>query len=146
MLDAKLVASVQSLIDPEKTVSSAFIAIRGPRPGVEALSLFPFALAVLLTDSLPLAVFVGVVALMAVVATRKIRTVALTDRSVVLLANSYPHPVSPTRLLTRLPRYGAIAPPDESKRDKRILINGKSYWLYARDLDESRRMARLTTA
>ena len=92
VLDSKLVASVQALIDSDETVSSAFVAVKGSRPGIEALTLFPFTLVLLLTGSYPLAVVVGVVGFVTVVARRKFRTVALTDRSVVVLANSYRRP------------------------------------------------------
>ena len=146
VLDSKLVASVQALIDSDETVSSAFVAVKGSRPGIEALTLFPFTLALLVTGSYPLAVVVGVVGFVTVVARRKFRTVALTDRNVVLLANSYRRPRRAASLLTRLPCRGAISPPDESKGDKRIAINGETYWLYPRDLDESRRMTKLTAA
>lgn len=146
MLDAKLVASVQALIDSDETVSSAFVAVRGSRPGIEALAIFPFGLVLLLTNSLPLAVVVGVGGFVTVVARRKFRTVALTDTAVLVLANSNRRPRRAASVLTRLPRRGAISPPDESKGDKRIAVNGETYWLYPRDLDECRRMTKLTAA
>ena len=143
MLEAKLVDRVQRLTDADEKVSSAFVAIKGSRPGVEALALVPFAVVLLVLGSFPVAVVVAVVGYVAVVASRKIRTVALTDRNVILLRNTYLHPRRPSSVVSRLARHEAVQRPDDSKGDKKVIIGGERYWLLPRDLDESKRMAAL---
>ena len=143
MLESKLVDHAQQLLDADERVSSAFVAIKGARPGIEALALLPFVAVLLVVGSFPVALVVAVVGYGAVVASRKIRTVAHTDRNVVLLRNTYLHPRRPSSVVALLPRQNAIQPPDVSKGDKKVTIGGEGYWLQTRDLDEAKRMAAL---
>ncbi|MEZ5245221.1 MAG: hypothetical protein R2707_09010 [Acidimicrobiales bacterium] len=138
---ASLPSSVEALLDEDERLVGAFVAIRGARPGAEALAQLA-ALPVLFVAGGFWFILASVVAFAGVASSRRNVAVGLTDRNVVRIEMGFRKSPGPDAGVVRLAR-GAISPPGRRTGDQKFHVGGDSMWVPLRDTDEAVRLARL---
>jgi hypothetical protein len=125
----KLQQRVGDLLGDDETVRGAFVIHSGAAPGVEAFA----GLLVPLDIILAIAGFLGLNR------TRRWYSVAMTDQGIHLIRNRSERPLSVEHTWTTPDVLGPV----EGRGDHKVSIDGTSYWVPLRWLDEARRVTRL---
>ncbi|MEN9643778.1 MAG: hypothetical protein RL238_447 [Actinomycetota bacterium] len=133
---------VETRVEPDERVLGAFIGMTGPRPGVEAFSLLPFAVVLVMFGSFWIAAVVGAITFGLIVWSRTNVTVARTTRGVVLLEQGRRMVPSPDAELVRMPPNVGIIVGDETG-DPTVNVGQFGLWVAGEHQDEARRLSKL---
>ena len=127
------------LVPPDEEVAGAFVALTGPRPGVEAFSVLAFGAGLVLTSSYVIAAFISAAVFVAVTATRKKWVITVTEREVLVIDNPARRGHTSGSSIRRLPR-AALPLPSDSGDGPCVRLGDTKYWVWGANQDEAWRL------